>query len=261
MMKRISCVFFVLILLSFISCSKDSYDYASAFRQGEYQGILDAAEKELSDTIEGEALYYKAAALYQLGQYDEAFRSSFLYFLLNDESSANYYDSLRIVLHTSPYNNIALDAGGLLEDNNMLLKQNAIKYYQELVSSGDMNAAEEFFQSIAGSLSVNEIAMMNIISEAPSGKILSSLESLYGSQGLSAAFMDAMKLAIPLFINRGDGMMLYDLAGHGDGGDPAYALSLGDLMYSINEPELARRFWSDAGEAFPVQTDLRIREL
>lgn len=260
-MKRISYVFFVLVLLVFSSCSKESFDYAAAFREGGYQEILDAAQKELATTIEGEALYYKAAALYQLGRDNEAFRSSFLYFLLNDESSDNYYDSLRIVLHTSPYNDIAIDAGGLLEDNNMLLKQNAIKYYQELVSSGDMNAAEEFFQSIAGSLSVNEVAMMNIVSEAPSGKILSSLESLYGSEGLSKSFIDAMKLAIPLFINRGDGMMLFDLAVHGDGDDPAYALSLGDLMYSIDETEMARRFWSDAGEAYPIQTGLRIREL
>lgn len=260
-MQRISFVFFVLFLFLLSSCSKNTFDYAGAFKQAKYESILENAEIELKNDIKGEALYYRGAAYYQLGNYTESFRSAYLYYLLNDSSSENYYDSLRIILHTSPYNEIALEAGSLLKDENMLLKQNAIKYYQELVISGDVNAAEEFFQTISGSLSASEIAMMNIVSEAPSGKILSSLESLYSSEGLSSGFIEAMKLAIPLFINRHDGIMLCELAGYGDASDPAYALSLGDLMYSINDMEMARRFWLDASEAFPMQTDFRLREL
>lgn len=263
-MNRIYRTFILLLLfLSLFSCTpKDDFDYKGLYEKREYEKILEHASIVNSNHIEEDALYYKSLCLYVMGDMEGAFNSSYLYTLLFDEKSDYYRDANKIVLHSADKSDdeIALESYEYLRDTDQLSKNNKIVSYQRLVRQGEKEEADRLYLELKNLLTTYEETLMHITAENDSERIVNSLFSLYEEKGLSEDFISAMKLAIPLFINRNEGSSLMPLVNKGNLGDDSYSMLIGDLMYSLGNTSMARFYWKQASDSFPDEIEIRMRD-
>lgn len=258
--KMLAAIFLLCFFVS--ACSKDSFDYRSAYEEGRFDDILANAETVLSEELDEDALYYRALAYYVEGDMDESYAAARLFSLVYDDSdyAAQCH---RIILHSADRSDddVAIESGRYLSAESQLSKQDKIMMFQRLSRSGATEEADELYAELKNLLNPFEEAIMDIIAETDSTRILYSLESLYSVSGLSGDFIRAMKLAIPLFINRGESSLLLPLVEKGNLGDTSYMLLIGDLMYSMNNRLMAKFYWSQCMQDFPIQANLRLVEL
>ena len=253
------CAILLFVFLSSCSAEKKS-ELETHFNEGQYSDVIDSASEILSETLDEEALYFRTLAEYRLGNSSSARDGSLFYLLAFGEDDSHYYDLAEILLRTSKGRK-ALFAGDILYDSGHLSRIDYLPYYSALVSSDNIERADDFFEAISPTLSEYDKAFFAISAERDSDRIVASLESLYAFSGLDNSFISIMEKAIPLLIKRGDAAMLLNLISYGSGDSPEYSLYIGDVYFALGDIKEASTYWLKAMEAYPVQSDIRLRSL
>lgn len=260
-MNRFLSFIFILLFLFLSSCSDDHNQIGIAFESEDYDRVIAIADEKLRSSLDLNAIYYKAASYFRLGDLKMAKDCSYLYLLSSKEKDESYYNAAQILLRASDDYHLSLYAGDILFDGGRLNRVDYLLYYQALVENGDYDRADEFYQSISLGLTGYEKALIALSGRYSSEKMVNALEELYSQEGISEHFKTLMKRTIPLFIEKGDQRMLLNLVSYGDSSDSSYALYVGDLYFSLGMLEEASLYWNKASDDFPVQSRIRIRNL
>ncbi len=253
------CAILLFVFLSSCSAEKES-ELETLFNDGQYQKVTERTSEILSETLDEESLYFRTLSEYRLGNSSSARDGSLFYLLAFDNDAPHYYDLAEILLRTSKGRE-ALFAGNILYDSGHLSRIDYLPYYSALVSSDNMEMADDFFEAISPTLSEYDKTFFTISAERDSDRIVTSLESLYAFSGLDNSFISMMEKAIPLLIKRGDAAMLLNLISYGSGDSPEYSLYIGDVYFALGDMKEASAYWLKAMEAYPVQSDIRLRSL
>ncbi len=252
----------IFLLFLFFSCSNNTQtELKELFDDGNYEKTIEIADKNLNDSLDFNALFYKGQSYYRMLNFEEAEKASYLFILLSDSNNEFYFDAATTLIRSTDNNDLLLFAGGILYDSGYLSRIDYLNYYRALYANGLHEEARDFYFQIEKALTDYEKVLININSSAPSDMIVSALETLYSSDGLSERFISSMKDAIRLFNRRGDSQMLLNLVSYGDGDDASYMISIGDLMFNLGRIEDAATYWLRAQESYPRETRLRLRAL
>ncbi len=252
-------VLLLLLLFILFSCSRNSFDYNTAFANGDYQAILNQARIDLSSSLDDEAVYFRAKAYYELGDYHNA-RSSTLFYLLISSSGEYTSDCFQILLHTGTEDE-RIEAGRYLFEHGKLSYPDMVEYFSILNSEGRRDEATEFYLSIKSSLSMREELNLLLDGRGESAHILQAFENIYKDEGLSRTFTSNMIRAIGIFSDRNESMLLMPLVNLGTGGDSEYALASGDFYRSVNELDKAYESYLEAYDRYPQLTRPRLIRL
>ena len=258
MKKFLSFIAILLLFLLFSCKGGDENELGMLFSTGCYEEVISKAGKALESGLDPDAIYYRAAANFRLGNIDSAESSAYLFLLLYGRENPHYFECAEILLRSTDDDSLLLYSGDILHENGMLNRVDYLLYYRALYSNNLFERARDFYYAIENSLSPYEKAVINIRSNADSNLIVSSLEALYSFSGLDSSFISLMKRAIRMFIQRGDQAMLLDLIGYGDGSDPSYEILIGDLMFSLGKLDSAASYWLKAASSYPRQAELRL---
>ena len=253
--------FLVLLLFVLFSCSNQKFDYSNAFNERRYDEILAEAESDLNDELNPDALLYRAKVHYLRGT-GNAHDAALLYLLVagNDDENG-YRDALKIILHTSEDEDEKLYAGKELEKNSWLGYEDMVEYLLLLNTTGRTEEGKAFYLSVKGRLSSEEDLDLLLNGEGESVYIISMLDQKYMKEGLSDSFALKMEKAIPIFERRGEEEMILPLLDHGSGGNPDYALALGDFYLIYRDLEKAYEYYKEAEKTYPRLTRLRLEYL
>ena len=136
-------------------------------------------------------------------------------------------------------------------------KNDNIQYYKVLNDNGFLTAASNHLSEISASLTAGEVAYAVINGNAPTWQIISSLDNLYKAEGVSRNFVSAIKLALPIVVERDGIDYIPILLKDTYDGSPDYSIVLGDFYFAIGERELALKYWNNAASTYPKEIQNR----
>ena len=250
-MKRIF-VLFALLLSLFLLTSCSDNDFKSLYKDSEYERVVEITNNLLSENITEASLYYNFIANYRLSNMLEATKSAELYYYLFDNNKSHRILVLRMMLFNS-LPEIAYEAGKELMSLTDFSKNDNIQYYKVLNDNELFTAASKHLSEISSSLTAGEIAYAVINGNAPTWQIISSLDNLYKVEGVSKDFVRAIKLALPIVVERDGIDYISILLKDTYDGSADYSIVLGDFYYAIGESELALNYWSNAAPKDPKE--------
>ena len=247
-MKRFILIFFILLSFFILSSCKKETPY-KLYKAGKYQESYDLLSSNDLGKIDEVTLYLKAANLYNLHRYKEARNSAELYYYLFNKDKAHRESILRILLFTDS-SELGILSGKELYEMKELTKEGMMQYYKLLNDNGRFTEAETFLSSVSSSLSDNEAFFTIINGNAQSIKLVTTLDEVFNREGLSSNFINLVSLSIPTLIVRGDEDYILPLINRTYSFNPHYALVIGDLYFSLNDYDMAEKYWREASSEF-----------
>lgn len=174
-MKRATFLLLAALLLS--SCSSGQGRYESMAERGQWQQILELAQKNFERRAGLEDLYWMAMAHRQGQQTSLGRRAIELYFALAHEEEITV-EARRLALELGE-DTLALEQGRFLYEHDLLDSQNAQAYYRSLIAFGMVDEANQIFITyLSASLSPQAYARLLIQSRASASQIEKALEGL-----------------------------------------------------------------------------------
>lgn len=173
-MRRLLAVLLVMSFLLFSCSEKESPE--SLYNPGKLKEAIALSDRILSESLDEDALYYKAISYYSLDITGEAEEAATLYLLLY--SDGKYRTEALSIIFMTGSDSKALDAGKELMEYDLLGHRGKTRLCLLYALNGDYNSFRSLYETIQGELTASENAYLLIVGRSDTSMILMAIERL-----------------------------------------------------------------------------------
>lgn len=255
MRKCFLTIIFLLSLLFFVSCHRNSIDYKGLLSSNQYEELYKAASESLNTKVSEEALYYKTAASYYLDKDSECSLLADLYLSMYSDNRSNV---LKMVLYKGSLEK-AYEAGKELYGSNNMSSSDKIQYFKILTRLEKIDEAKYLINEIEDILPPYDYAYAVINGKYTSSVILKALKKLLDDEGISMRYLVLAKTALEILQVRDYRELTNQFLATSFNGNPQYAQMIGDYFYNLNELDQAMSYWVYSKEMYPTAFEARMK--